>query len=255
MNENTKLLGLMPIIGFGTWEILGSSCTESVNDAINIGYRHIDTAQMYGNEKEVGQGIKQSGIDREDIFVTTKVATSNLESGRIVDSTINSLELLNMDYVDLLLMHWPTPGMNLKACLDTMFELRENNKTKHVGVSNFSPDLFNEAIEIGPIITNQVKFSPYENGFDKLKIARQKNKIITAYSPLGRGSVSGDRTLRKIGKRYNKSEAQVALRWLIQLEHVSVIPKAKNANHRRDNFNIFDFELSEEEMNDIKSMK
>ncbi len=248
---DTRLIDVMPVIGFGTWEITGKTCIKSVSDALLMGYRHIDTAQMYGNEKEVGKGIKASKIDRGTVFVTTKIAKDNLKPELIKRTMDESLSRLDMDYVDLLLIHWPVPGMDLKACLNTMFELRDNEKVKHVGVSNFSPDLFKEALETGDIQTNQVKFSPYTGQDENLKIAHDNDRIITAYSPLERGNIVKDKRLKQIADKYRKTVAQITLRWLIQLGNVSVIPKAESADHRKANIDIFDFELSEEDMNTI----
>lgn len=249
-----KIQGIMPIIGFGTWEITGSKCIDAVSGALNIGYRHIDTAQIYGNEKEVGKGIMASGVKREDIFLTTKVATGNLTSARIISTTGESLERLGTGYVDLILIHWPTSGMNLKECLDAMFGLREKNLVRNVGVSNFNPALFEKSFESGPVITNQVKFTPYQTEYENLKLARENNKSITAYSPLARGSVANDKVLSEIGQKYNKSASQVALRWLIQLGNIIVIPKASSPKHQLENFDIFDFELTEEDMNSVKQL-
>lgn len=254
MSASDKILGIMPVIGFGTWEINGTRCTDAVSNALNIGYRHIDTAQIYGNEKEVGKGIRASGIKRDEIFLTTKVATGNLTATRIIRTTDESLERLDTGYVDLLLIHWPTSTMNLGECLEAMFGLREKNLVRYVGVSNFDPKLFRKSFESGPVITNQVKFTPYHTEYDNLQMARENNKIITAYSPLARGSVASDKVLVSIGEKYGKSASQVALRWLIQLGNVSVIPKAVSEKHQLENFDIFDFELSEEDMNKIRQL-
>lgn len=249
-----KVLGIMPVIGLGTWEINGSACTESVVTALGLGYRHIDTAQIYGNEKEVGRGIQQSGIDRKEIFLTTKIATSNLTPSRIKITFEESLERLNTDYVDLLLIHWPTGSMNLVDCLTAMFRLRDRGFVRYVGVSNFDPDLFIKSIEIGPVLTNQVKFTPYHEEFENLKVAIMNKKIITAYSPLARGSIINDKILGKIGKKYGKTASQVTLRYLIQMKNISVIPKAVSEQHQRENLSIFDFELSGEDMERIREL-
>jgi diketogulonate reductase-like aldo/keto reductase len=249
-----KLLGIMPVIGLGTWEMAGPGCTDSVIKALELGYRHIDTAQIYGNEKEVGKGMQQSGVNREEIFLTTKIATVNLTPGRIKSTTDESLERLATSYVDLLLIHWPTETMNLRDCLKTMFELRDQGLVKYVGVSNFNTHLFKKALEIGPVLTNQVKFTPYQGEFENLKYAQEQKKIITAYSPLARGKIVNDRILNKIGEKYGKSASQVTLRWLIQLENVSVIPKALNEQHQKENLEIFDFKLSDEDMDVIKQL-
>lgn len=249
-----KILGIMPVIGLGTWEMSGSQCIESVSNALKIGYRHLDTAQIYGNEKEVGKGIRASEIKREEIFLTTKVATGNLTSDRIKISTSESLTHLGTEYIDLLLIHWPTRSMDLHECLSAMFEIKEKGLARYIGVSNFDPHLFSKAIEGWPVLTNQVKFTPYQTEFENLKIAREDNKIITAYSPLGRGSLSKDKIMSVIGEKFGKTAAQVALRWLIQLGNISVIPKAVSEKHQKENLNIFDFELSDEDMNSIRQL-
>lgn len=254
MKADYKLLGIMPVIGIGTWEMTGYACTESVISALSLGYRHIDTAQIYGNEKEVGKAMQQSGIKREDIFLTTKIATSNLTPRKIRYTAAESLERLGTEYVDLLLIHWPTSDMNLRDCLKTMFELRDQSLVRYVGVSNFDPHLFREAMDIGPVLTNQLKFSPYHGEFENLKISQEYEKIITAYSPLARGGIANDRTLNKIGEKYGKTAAQVTLRWLIQLGNVSVIPKADSEQHQKENLEIFDFELSAEDADRIKQL-
>lgn len=243
-----KVLGIMPVIGLGTWEMSGSGCTDSVINAIELGYRHIDTAQIYGNEKEVGRGIQKSGIDRKEIFLTTKIATGNLTSARIKRTANESLEKLGTNFIDLLLIHWPTEAMDLKECLETMFELRDNGIIKHVGVSNFDSGLFRKALEIGPVLTNQVKFTPYHEEFENLKVAHEEEKIITAYSPLARGGIANDKVLSSIGEKYGKTASQITLRWLIQLGNVSVIPKAHSSHHQEENIDIFDFELADEDM-------
>jgi diketogulonate reductase-like aldo/keto reductase len=249
-----KVLGIMPVIGLGTWEMLGPACTESVINALELGYRHIDTAQIYGNEKEVGKGIQRSGIDREDIFLTTKIATTNLTSSRIRRTAAESMEKLGAGYVDLLLIHWPTESMNLEECLDTMFLLKDQGLVTHVGVSNFDPGLFRKSIELGPVLTNQVEFTPYHEEFENLKVAQENDKIITAYSPLARGGIAGDRTLSRIGEKYGKTASQVTLRWLIQLGNISVIPKAYSNAHQKENISIFDFSLTDEDMEMMKQL-
>lgn len=243
-----KILGIMPVLGLGTWEITGQACIESVISALKMGYRHIDTAQMYGNEKEVGKGIWKSGIKREEIFITTKISTGNLTHSRIRRTTTDSLEKLQSGYIDLLLIHWPTQEMDLEACLEAMFELRDKGTVRYVGVSNFDPGLFRKALSIGPVLTNQVEFTPYEVEYENLQIAKANDKIITAYSPLAKGAVSRNDTLSEIGKKYGKTGAQVALRWLIQQRNVSVIPKAAGEKHQRENMDIFNFELSDEDI-------
>jgi diketogulonate reductase-like aldo/keto reductase len=253
LTKDKKLNKILPVIGLGTWEITGKACTESVCNALKMGYRHIDTAQLYKNEEDVGTGIRKSEVPREDIFITTKIATGNLTPVKIRTSFLESLRRMQTDYIDLLLIHWPTESMDLKACLDTMFEMHEDNKLNYVGVSNFDADLFNESHNYGPVLTNQVKFSPYDNAFSELDAAKKAGCTLTAYSPLGRGKVSSDTKLKKIGEKYGKSPAQIALRWLLQLDNVSVIPKASSEEHLKENLDIFDFELTDEDMERIPS--
>lgn len=253
-NPNDRILGIMPIVGLGTWEMNGSVCTRNVVTALDMGYRHIDTAQIYGNEREVGTGIRDSGVRREDIFLTTKIATTNLTPTRIRTTAHESLEKLATGYVDLLLIHWPTEAMDLEACLETMFELQNKGMVRYVGVSNFDSMLFRRSLELGAILTNQVKFTPYHEEFENLAVARENEKIITAYSPLARGAIMKDKTLNGIGEKYGKTASQVTLRWLVQLGNISVIPKASGEKHQKENIDIFDFELNAEDVEKIRQL-
>ncbi len=241
----------VPALGLGTWNLNGNKCIETVAEALRMGYRHLDTAQMYGNEKEVGMGIKQSDVDRGELFLTTKISTSNLYPEAIKSSTDESLRRLDTGTIDLLLIHWPVPQMDLEDCLAAMFRLREEGKVKHVGVSNFSPQLFRQSIRLGPVVCNQVEFSPYRGQDENLEVARDAGIMITAYSPLAKGRVSRDKKLAEIGGAYQKTAAQVALRWLLQQGPVSVIPKAGSRKHLEENMKVFDFELTEQEMAEI----
>ena len=241
----------IPLLGLGTYGMTGTSGIRDMVDALEIGYRHLDTAQMYNNEKEVGEAVSQSGIERKEVFITTKISSRNLDPGSVDESVRRSIEKLGTDYADLLLIHWPTPEMDLENVLEVMVRLRDEGLTRHIGVSNFNPGLFQKAVSLAPVICNQVEFSPYNPEFGNLRFARQNNLLITAYSPLGKGRVRNDSNLTEIGKKYQKTAAQTALRWLLQLGNVSVIPKASDENHRRENADIFDFELTEEEMERI----
>ena len=241
----------VPVLGLGTWNLNGGHCSETVALALQMGYRHLDTAQMYGNETEVKKGIKESGVDRDSIFVTTKVSTDNLDPDAIMTSTAASLDRLGTDYIDLLLIHWPTLHMDLEGCLSAMFYLRDEGKVKHVGVSNFNPDLFRRSVKLGPVVCNQVEFSPFRGQEKQVEVARETGTMITAYSPLAKGRVSKGKTLREIGESHNKTPAQVSLRWLLQHGPVSVIPKSGSRDHLEENMQVFDFELSDEEMERI----
>ncbi len=249
--DNVKI----PMLGLGTWPMSGKECSDTVAAAINMGYRHLDTAQNYHNETEVGEGIRKSNTARDELFIVTKVSTRNLEPGLLARAAEESLGKLKIDYIDLLLIHWPTADMILEETLDAMFRLREQGKIRHAGVSNFSPALFREALDQGPVICNQVEFSPYKKQEDNLAVAREFNVMITAYTPLANGKVSRDIRLKEIGKSYEKSAAQVTLRWLLQLGNVSVIPKASSIQHLKENLEIFDFELSREDIKKISEIR
>lgn len=244
----------VPALGFGTFQLEGRDCYQGVRDALDIGYRHIDTAQMYGNEEQVGRAIEDSRISREDIFLTTKLWFDNLAPGRVRDTAEESLRKLRVEGVDLLLIHWPNDDVPLGDTLAAMLDLREEGKTRHVGVSNFTPSWLRRALERAPVLCNQVEYHPFLGQESLLDEAREHDLLLTAYSPLARGRVPKDSRLQEIGDAHGKSAAQVALRWLIQQPRVAAIPKASTAEHRRANFDVFDFELSEEEMERIHGL-
>jgi 2,5-diketo-D-gluconate reductase B len=242
-------------LGLGTWRLSGQECIKAVEHALALGYRHIDTAQMYANEGEVGRGMHNSGVDREDVFLVTKVRASSFSHDDVLRSTHESLKKLQTEYVDLLLMHWPNPSVPFEETLGAMTELQEEESVKHVGVSNFPPSMVEEATTHAEIYCNQVEYHPYRAQDELLGQAREMDYLLTAYSPVARGRVSNDATLREIGEAHGKTPAQVALRWLIQQEKVAAIPKAASEDHLRSNFNIFDFELSDEEMERIFALR
>jgi 2,5-diketo-D-gluconate reductase B len=245
----------VPSLGLGTWRLSGKGCTTAVERALALGYRHIDTAQIYANEGEVGRGIRNSGVDREEIFLVTKVWTSSFSHDGAISSARGSLEELRTEYVDLLLMHWPNPSVPLEETLGAMRELQEEGSVKHVGVSNFPPSKVEEATLHTEIFCNQVEYHPYRAQEELLKQAKEMDYLLTAYSPVAGGAAVNDATLREIGMAYGKTAAQVALRWLIQQEKVAAIPKAASEDHLRSNLDIFDFELSDEEMERIFALQ
>jgi diketogulonate reductase-like aldo/keto reductase len=245
----------VPSLGLGTWRLSGEECTRVVERALALGYRHIDTAQMYANEGEVGRGIRNSSVDREEIFLVTKVRTSSFSHDNVLRSTRESLKKLQTEYVDLLLMHWPNPSVPLEETLGAMRELQEEGSVKHVGVSNFPPSMVEEATEHAEIFCNQVEYHPYRTQDELLAQARDMDYLLTAYSPVAKGRILNDATLREIGQVYDKTPAQVTLRWLIQQEKVVAIPKAASEDHLRSNFEVFDFELSNEEMERVFELR
>ncbi|MEZ4865004.1 MAG: aldo/keto reductase [Caldilineaceae bacterium] len=244
----------VPALGFGTWQLQGKQCREAVADALALGYRHLDTAQAYENEAEVGQALRTTDVAREDVFLVTKVRPQNFAHDRVLSSTQESLKKLGVDYVDLLLMHWPNPDVPLRETLDAFNELQGDGRIRHIGVSNFSTAQVEDAELHATIFCNQVKYHPYEQPHGLVQQAKAHGYMLTAYSPLARGEIQNDPVLQEIGSRYNKSVAQVALRWLVQ-QGVAAIPKAGSAEHRKANFTIFDFALTEDEMQTIFALR
>jgi diketogulonate reductase-like aldo/keto reductase len=246
----------VPAIGLGTWQLTGPSCTETVEAALEMGYRHIDTAQAYGNERQVGLGMEAAAVDREDVFLTTKLDGSNRDERSVRRSTRESLNRLGTDYLDLLLIHWPnTPWVaSLSETLGAMNDLVEEGLVRHIGVSNFSPSLLDRARDISaaPILTDQVQYHPYWDQRKLLDYCRIHDVLLTAYSPLARGGVLDDPALVQVGNHYGKSPAQVALRWLVQQDGVAAIPKASSREHLEANLAVFDFELTDAEMERIR---
>ncbi len=245
----------VPSLGLGTYRLTGEACVEAVERALAMGYRHIDTAQMYGNEAEVGRGIGDSGVDRDELFITTKVWPSDYEHDRVLAKTRDSLKRLGTDHVDLLLMHWPGDGVPLGETLGAMRELQEEGAVKHIGVSNFSTSLVKEAAEHVDVFCNQVEYHVYRDQDALLDQAGEMDYLLTAYRPLSRGNVENDGTLREIGGAHGKTASQVALRWLVQQEKVSAIPKATGEEHLQTNLDVFDFELSNEEMDRVSELR
>jgi len=243
----------MPVIGLGTWNLRGKECFEATISALEIGYRHIDTAEMYENESEIGDAITQSLVPRSEIFLTTKVWSNHLQYQDVIRSLESSLKKLKTDYVDLFLIHWPNPNIPLSDTFKAMSYLKNKGMLKFIGVSNFDKDLLLKAQQISslPIMNVQVEYHPFLDQNSILSYCQKNNISLTAYCPLARGRELSNPVLEKIANKYNKTVPQVMLRWLIQQKNVVAIPKAKSAEHQRINFEIFDFQLSPEEMNTI----
>lgn len=246
----------MPALGFGTYELHGATAVEMVEAALDIGYRHIDTAQAYHNEEAVGSGIAASGIFREEIFLTTKVSPSRFRPGELQRSLDESLARLDTPYVDLLLLHWPNPDVPLKDTMDALNHMRRIGRAQHIGVSNFPSAMVDEAVRLSnePLVADQVEYHPLLEQGRLLEALRGHGMGLTAYSPLAQGEVFGDETLCGIGEAHGKTAGQVALRWLIQQDGVCAIPRSSSVNHARANFDIFDFELSPDDMRKIHQL-
>jgi len=246
----------VPKLGFGTWRLEGDECRQAVKTALDIGYRHIDTAQIYMNEEYVGRGIRDGQVARQDIFLVTKVWRDRFHADDLRRSLDESLEKLQTDYVDLLLLHWPVPEVPLKETLSALTAVQKEGKTRLVGVSNFPVALMRESLEVlgAPISFNQVEYHPFLSQRAVLDYARANGIAVTAYSPLARGDVTRDQAILAIAEKYGKSPAQIALRWLCQQEGVFAIPKASSEKHARANFEIFDFTLTGEEMSALHAL-
>jgi diketogulonate reductase-like aldo/keto reductase len=244
----------VPALGFGT---AGMDTDEerqrAISAALAAGYRHIDTAQMYDSESAVGDAIRDSTIAREDLFVTTKLTRDNRAHDAAVTSTHESLDRLDTDYIDLLLIHSPRQDVAHEETLDAMNELIEEGAVRHIGVSNFSVEQTRDAMEhsAAPIFTNQVEYNVSERQDDLLSFCIDEDIMLTAYSPLKIGDYLDNEVLREIAKTHEKTVRQVAIRWLLQQPIVSTIPRSSDPDHIEQNFDVFDFDLSTGEMHDV----
>lgn len=249
----------IPPVGFGTYKTGGHECFNAVKHALDIGYRHIDTAMEYENEAAVGRAIEVSDVDRDDVFLTTKIEGHHrfVEHDRLLEVVEDCLEQLGTDYIDLLLPHWWNPTTDMESTFSAMDQLVEEGKVNNIGVSNFSLDQMREAMRVSdsPILTNQVEHHVYWQNNDILRFCQENDVTLTAYKPLAGGLLVDDEQLSAIGDRYGKSAAQVAIRWLLQQENVVTIPKAVTPEHARSNIDVFDFSLTEREMEVISGVE
>ncbi|HLI20203.1 MAG TPA: aldo/keto reductase [Stellaceae bacterium] len=239
----------VPALGFGTWALSGNVAYQATRMALDLGYRDIDTAQIYVNEAEIGRAIRDSAVPRDEIFLTTKIAPSNLRAADLRRSHDESLKRLGLDQVDLLLIHWPNASIPLGETLEALGRLRDAGKARAIGVSNFTVALLKETLERygADIVCNQVEYHPFLSQRALSAEMRRHGLVLTAYAPLARGRVFRDKTLAAIGKKYGKSGGQVALRWLLDQDKVCAIPKAGKREHAAANIDIFDFVLAPED--------
>jgi 2,5-diketo-D-gluconate reductase B len=235
----------MPVLGLGTWDLRGNACFSAVKEALQLGYRHIDTAEFYGNEAEIGKAIAQSGVPREELFITTKVWTNHHKAPDFKKAAGDSLKRLGLSHIDLLLIHWPNPAVPLAETLGALGQLAKEGKALSVGISNFSVAQMKEAVLLSShsLACNQIPYSLPEKREGELAYARSQGMAVCAYSPLGRGAFLDREELGTVGKKHHKTQAQVALKWLIRQEGVAAIPKASGGKHLKENFEIFDFDL------------
>ncbi len=240
----------IPVLGFGTFRIPGPDVLRIVPQAIKLGFRHIDTAQAYRNEAEVGEAIEASGVARNDIFLTTKVWVDNYKHDAFLASVDESLKKLRTDYVDLLLLHWPSSGVPLAEQIGALNAVKKAGKVKNIGVSNFNTALMAKSVELSeaPIATNQIEYHPYLDQAKVLDAARATGMSITAYFAMADGKVPNEPLLKDIASKHGKTAAQVVLRWLIQQKDVITLSKTATESRLPENFDIFDFDLSSDEM-------
>ncbi|WP_377295765.1 aldo/keto reductase [Rhizobium sp. SGZ-381] len=246
----------IPALGFGTFRMPGADILRILPKALELGFRHVDTAQIYGNEAEVGQVIAGSGIARSDIFLTTKVWVDKYAKADFAASVNESLKKLKTDYVDLLLLHWPQSDVPLSERMESLNAVKKAGKVKNIGISNFNIAMMEEAAKLSeaPIATNQVEFHPYLDQSKLLQAAREKGIALTAYYLMADGKVPNDPLLKDIGARHGKTAAQVVLRFAVQQEGIIALSKTATESRLAENYDIFDFTLSADEMAAIEGL-
>jgi len=243
----------IPLIGLGTWNLRGSTCVRMVEQALRLGYRHVDTA--YDNEREVGEGLRASGLARDQAFITTKIWPSHFAARELERAVKESLARLQLAEVDLLLLHWPNPQIPLRETLGALGKVKRMGLARHIGVSNFTVALIDEAVRLAdePLVCNQVEMHPFIDQSKVIAACRRHGMATVAYSPVARGGVKSDKVLARIAKAHGKSAAQVSLRFLAQ-RGIVVIPRTSRVERLSENFAIFDFLLSETEMAEIAGL-
>jgi len=254
LSNNIKI----PQIGFGTSLIVGDECIQNIKDALNAGYRHIDTAAAYKNEKEIGQAIIESNIPREEIFITSKVWKDSMGYEKTMESFNKTLEDLKLKYIDLFLIHWPS-NKNKQINIETwraLEELYKKGKVKAIGLSNFLKhhlEWILEECEIKPMV-DQLEYHPGLTRPETVEFCKKNNIIVEAWAPLGKGKMLSNEKLEEIANKYGKSVAQICLRWCIQ-NGIVPLPKSSNIERMKQNLNVFDFTISKQDMDFINTME
>jgi 2,5-diketo-D-gluconate reductase B len=250
----------IPAIGLGTMTLMDAVCVQAVEAALRLGYRHVDTAERYGNEAAVGeglaQGLRSAGLKREDIFVTTKVYHDKLAAADFQRSFDDSLRKLKLAFVDLLLIHWPNPAVPLAETLGALCQAKRDGRARHVGVANFTTALLDQAMKVStePLVTNQIEVHPFLDQGKVLAACRNYGIAVTAYCPLARGKVPGNEVLQRVGEAHGKSSSQIALRYLIE-QGIIPIPRTASPDHLAANLAVFDFSLAPAELAEINRLK
>ena len=262
MNSNTASVpaveakgARIPLIGLGTWDLRGRVCARVVEQALRLGYRHVDTAEMYDNEREVGEGLRASGVKRNEVFVTTKIWPSHFAPRELERAARDCLVRLRLSEVDLMLLHWPNPQIPLSETLGALDKVKRDGLARHIGVSNFTIPLLQAALATStePLVCNQFECHPFLDQSKLIAACRQHGVAIVAYSPIAQGRVRGDEILTAIGAVHKKTAAQVSLRFLVQ-QDIVVIPRTSRVERLSENAAIFDFALSAREMADIAGL-
>jgi 2,5-diketo-D-gluconate reductase B len=245
----------IPQIGLGTMTLKEDVCVQAVKTALQVGYTHLDTAMFYGNEKEVGEGLRASGVKRDNIFICTKVRENNLLPENFIKSRDQSLANLQLPYVDLLLIHWNNKDIPFKVSIAALCQAKKEGKAKHVGVANFTTQMLDDAwaVTTEPLVCNQIEMHPFINQDKVLAKCKQHGMAVVAYCPIARGKVPGADALERIGKAHGKSAAQVSLRYLVQMG-VCAIPRTATPDHLKANIDVFDFKLTDAEMAELKKL-
>jgi 2,5-diketo-D-gluconate reductase B len=245
----------IPLLGLGTWDLRGRVCARVVEQALRLGYRHIDTAEMYDNEREVGEGFRASGVKRNDVFVTTKIWPSHFAPRELERAARESMVRLRLSEADLLLLHWPNPQIPLAETLGALCKVKRDGLARHIGISNFTVAMMDEALRLSsePLVCNQFECHPFLDQSKLIDACRHHGMAVVAYSPIAKGRVGDDQTLSRIGAAHKKTAAQVCLRFLVQ-QNIVVIPRTSKVERLSENAAIFDFTLGAREMADISAL-
>ena len=245
----------IPLVGLGTWELRGRTCARVVEQALRLGYRHVDTAEMYDNERDVGEGIRASGVKRSELFVTTKIWPSHFAPRALERAARDCLMRLRLSEVDLLLLHWPNPQIPLTETIPALCKVKRDGLTRHIGVSNFTVALIEETLQVTtePLVCDQVECHPFLDQSKVIAACREHGMAVVAYSPIARGNAKNDKVLWRIGTAHKKTAAQICLRYLVQ-QDIVVIPRTSKLERLSENAALFDFTLSDEEMAEIAAL-
>jgi diketogulonate reductase-like aldo/keto reductase len=255
MPDVTAQNAVIPAVGLGTWQLRDRPCARIVEQALRLGYRHIDTAEMYDNEREVGEGLHASGLRRQDVFVTTKIWPTHFAPPELERAAKDSLTRLRLSEVDLLLLHWPSPKVPLAETIGALCHVKRMGMTRHIGVSNFTGEILDDAVKLStePLLCNQIELHPFIDQSPTIAASRAHGMTVVAYSPIAKGSARNHPVLGRIGKAHGKTAAQVSLRFLLQQNFV-VIPRTSKVERLSENMAVFDFELSRQEMAEIAKL-